>query len=74
MLLVIFGAGASYDSVPHIPPPPNPGDYIHEREDVAKNDRPPLPNQLFEDRREFVTARVGSGLLVACSNNEYQLV
>jgi len=41
MLLVIVGAGASYDSVPHLRPPGNP-------------DRPPLANELFADRPEFV--------------------
>ena len=45
MLLVIFGAGASYDSVPHIPPrlPPIP----------PHQDRPPLANELFADRPGF---------------------
>jgi len=56
VLLVIFGAGASYDSVPHLPPPSNPADAIQHRADLARRDRPPLANQLFEDRREFVTA------------------
>ena len=56
MLMVIFGAGASYDSVPAYPPPqsgrlpiatPHAGD-------VANNyHRPPLANQLFENRPLF---------------------
>src|SRR5262249_8443470 len=41
MLMVIFGAGASYDSVPAYPP-----QQPHE-------DRPPLANSLFDNRREF---------------------
>jgi hypothetical protein len=45
MLLVIFGAGASYDSVPHRPPPMN---------FIGALDRPPLANELFGDRPEFV--------------------
>ena len=56
MLLVIFGAGASYDSVTHLPCPPNPGDPIENRPYRGRDDRPPLANQLFEDRTEFVTA------------------
>ena len=56
MLLVIFGAGASYDSVPHLPAPSNPADAIKHRVDYASRDRPPLANQLFEDRPEFVNA------------------
>lgn len=63
VLLVIFGAGASYDSVPHRPPPapsggsqsnfssPSPSAWPpHEQF------RPPLANQLFGDRELFVTA------------------
>jgi len=46
MLLVVFGAGASYDSVPHRPvDPPQWQPY-----------RPPLANQLFDDRPLFVDA------------------
>ena len=54
MLLVIFGAGASYDSVPHlraslpsVPP---------EQRTSVEQDRPPLANQLFENRPKFVDA------------------
>lgn len=45
MLLVIFGAGASYDSVPHRAP-----DAANGRHD----DRLPLANELFDNRPEFV--------------------
>jgi len=45
MLLVIFGAGASYDSVPHRRPRSN---------SSVEEDRPPLANELFGDRNEFV--------------------
>ena len=41
LLMVIFGAGASYDSFPSFPPP-NPR---------WKNYRPPLANQLFDQSR-----------------------
>lgn len=63
MLLVIFGAGASYDSVPHLPPSrannasqSNFGHVI--QRSVAKYEefRPPLANQLFEDRSLFMAA------------------
>jgi len=49
MLLVIFGAGASYDSVLHLPPPP-PG----YRRDPHEDSRLPLANHLFDDRGLFV--------------------
>lgn len=48
MLLVIFGAGASYDSVAHIPPPGRATTLGFELQ------RPPLANQLFDGRRPFV--------------------
>lgn len=51
MLLVIFGAGASYDSVPHLPPPT-----LGHSEPHIREERPPLANQLFEDRPLFVRA------------------
>lgn len=49
MLMVVFGAGASYDSIPAMPPkkgeqPAGPGFY-----------RPPLSNDLFADREPFST-------------------
>ena len=46
MLLVIFGAGASYDSAPHLPLPQIRGAAIPYWED-----RPPLANELFDIRR-----------------------
>ena len=49
MLLVIFGAGASFDSAPTYPPlnPPHKDGLF---------DRPPLANQLFDNRDRFATA------------------
>jgi hypothetical protein len=49
VLLVIFGAGASYDSVAHLPLSGS-GDRI------LNSERPPLANQLFENRPIFVKA------------------
>jgi len=49
MLLVIFGAGASYDSMPSHPANLR-GPFIVEQ------NRPPLANQLFEDRGHFAAA------------------
>jgi hypothetical protein len=46
MLLVIFGAGASYDSIPSRPP-----DHF-----VGLESRPPLADELFADRPFFVGA------------------
>jgi hypothetical protein len=45
MLLVIFGAGASYDSDPARPP-----------ETVKDDRRPPLADQLFDNREKFAEA------------------
>ena len=45
MLMVVFGAGASYDSAPSRPPNRFPISAIPER--------PPLANQLFDDRPIF---------------------
>ena len=51
MLMVIFGAGASYDSVPTYSPPST---FIPTRGDTAnKHHRPPLANELFESRPLF---------------------
>ncbi len=47
MLMVVFGAGASFDSVPHRPP----GMSFKEREY-----RPPRANELFGDRLQFQRA------------------
>jgi hypothetical protein len=61
MLLVILGAGASYDSVLHLPPPPPASGYQNNFSTVIAQDRPPyeysrppLANQLFDDRPLFV--------------------
>lgn len=43
MLMVVFGAGASFDSFPFVPPRP----------DVQTPDRPPLAAELFSDRDQF---------------------
>jgi len=48
MLMVIFGAGASYDSVPSRPAG------APARDESEKLYRPPLANSLFEDRTNFV--------------------
>lgn len=50
MLMVVFGAGASFDSVPSIPP--SEAD-ISPREKRTYSSRLPLANQLFEDRQSF---------------------
>src|SRR5579871_4331568 len=58
MLLVVFGAGASYDSIPSVPVP----EVIvssHEGRRLwspQNENRPPLANQLFEDRPGFASA------------------
>ena len=49
MLLVVFGAGASFDSVPHLPAPD------------SEPRRPPLANDLFGNRAIFVDAMVRFG-------------
>ena len=46
MLLVVFGPGVSYDSVPHCP---SSGMYREEQ-------RPPLADQLFDTREIFAQA------------------
>jgi hypothetical protein len=54
MLMVIFGAGASYDSAEAFAPG------LAGRENLCpSDDRPPLANELFDNRREFAltTAR-----------------
>ncbi|MGB6404453.1 MAG: hypothetical protein WBF26_16565 [Candidatus Sulfotelmatobacter sp.] len=57
MLLVIFGAGASYDSVPHhLPPEAQFSTNILRVRQFGPYEefRPPLANQLFDDRPLFV--------------------
>ena len=50
MLMVIFGAGASYDSCPTYPP----GTPVHAKPDILNDyHRPPLANQLFANRPVF---------------------
>ena len=49
MLMVVFGAGASYDSVPSRPPAS--GDIF-----PGSENRPPLADQLFDDRPRFIEA------------------
>ena len=49
MLMVIFGAGASYDSMPAHPPRPP-------MQTLVEQNRPPLANQLFQDRGLFAAA------------------
>src|SRR5882762_3497761 len=49
MLLVIFGAGASYDSVAHLP-------LSAVNDNLHNPERPPLANQLFDNRLIFVRA------------------
>ena len=58
MLLVIFGAGASYDSVPDHPPPtpPLPAMRRFGLTGPFEDDRPPLASQLFDNRKPFVQA------------------
>lgn len=51
MLLVIFGAGASYDSVPSHPPARGPLPDMRPR--GTDNYRPPLANELFQERALF---------------------
>ena len=50
MLMVVFGAGASYDSVPAIPPAREPPQHATPR---YHSNRPPLANELFDDRPLF---------------------
>src|SRR5205809_4000964 len=52
MLMVIFGAGASYDSDPTRRAPVAPQGPEH----VANSDRPPLANELFDNRPQFAEA------------------
>jgi hypothetical protein len=52
MLLVIFGAGASFDSAPTYPP----GAEVLGGDRFNKFHRPPLANELFENRPAFADA------------------
>ena len=51
MLLVVFGAGASYDSYPEVPASAPP---VVQMQSSTEEDRPPLANQLFDNREIFV--------------------
>jgi hypothetical protein len=55
MLLVVFGAGASYDSDPYNRPEYNPASRI-ERLAAIEEHRPPLANRLFDHRPQFIDA------------------
>jgi hypothetical protein len=57
VLLIVFGAGASYDSVLHCPPPAlqfSTNSLRVNQFGQHEEFRPPLANQLFEDRPLFV--------------------
>ena len=51
MLMVIFGAGASYDSVEAVRPGAEPARILSARIDET---RPPLADELFDDRPLFI--------------------
>jgi hypothetical protein len=56
MLLVVFGAGASYDSDPdHLPPLYDPN-VRADRLPPLEHHRPPLANSLFDNRPQFLNA------------------
>jgi hypothetical protein len=56
MLLVVFGAGASYDSDPYNRPEYDPSITRIEHLNVLEEHRPPLANRLFDHRPQFVDA------------------
>jgi hypothetical protein len=58
VLLVIFGAGASYDSVPDLPPPipPQLATRPLRSSRIYEDERLPLASQLFDNRPRFVEA------------------
>ncbi len=56
MLLVVFGAGTSYDSDPDHRPFDNPNNLPAERLPVLEHNRPPLANRLFDNRPQFLSA------------------
>src|SRR5438046_480269 len=53
MLLVIFGAGASYDSLPRVPPQSG---SVEAQNISARGLRLPLANELFGSREMFLNA------------------
>jgi hypothetical protein len=87
MLLIIFGAGASYDSVQHLPPPKPKGAVVNNwssevipKVDPRENFRPPLACQLFDTRdlfanliEEFGDIRPLVPRLRSCASIEQQL-
>lgn len=56
MLLVVLGAGASYDSDPDRPPSYDPTTSRIENLPPNEQHRPPLANRLFDNRPQFLTA------------------
>lgn len=52
MLLVVFGAGASYDSDPYNRPDYDPSSRIEQLREIEEH-RPPLANRLFDHRPQF---------------------
>lgn len=56
MLLVVFGAGASFDSDPDHPPAYNNPNIRADRLPPIEFDRPPLANRLFDNRPQFLSA------------------
>jgi len=54
MLIVIFGAGASFDSCPTYPPGHH--EAVLDGHTLNKDFRPPLANELFENRPIFAEA------------------
>lgn len=55
MLLVVFGAGASYDSDPYNRPEYDPAARVEHLGHIEQH-RPPLANRLFDHRPQFVDA------------------
>jgi len=54
VLLVVFGAGASYDSDPDHIPPDNPNERVDTLSPIEQA-RPPLANRLFDNRPQFLS-------------------
>ncbi|MEO7862312.1 MAG: hypothetical protein ABIU05_18145 [Nitrospirales bacterium] len=53
MLMVVFGAGASYDSYPSLRPPVSVTNNISPASQELEEHRPPLAHQLFSERDAF---------------------
>jgi hypothetical protein len=56
VLLVVFGAGASYDSDPDHRPPPYVPNIRADDLPLREQHRPPLANRLFDNRPQFLQA------------------